>query len=58
MNTTLEDHIEADSNYQLLKTRRTRLGWQHRVSFDDLVREMVEADRIVMRDEQRRRERS
>jgi GDPmannose 4,6-dehydratase len=36
---------------------RTRLGWQHRVSFDDLVREMVEADRIVMRDERRRRER-
>jgi GDPmannose 4,6-dehydratase len=34
---------------------RTRLGWQHRVSFDDLVREMVDADRIVMRDEQRRR---
>jgi uncharacterized membrane protein (DUF485 family) len=28
VNTTLEDHIEADSNYQLLKTRRTRLGWQ------------------------------
>jgi GDPmannose 4,6-dehydratase len=24
---------------------RTRLGWQHRVSFDDLVREMVDADR-------------
>jgi GDPmannose 4,6-dehydratase len=36
---------------------RTRLGWQHRVSFDDLVREMVDADRIVMREEQRRRER-
>jgi GDPmannose 4,6-dehydratase len=36
---------------------RTRLGWQHRVSFDDLVREMVDADRVVMRDEQRRRER-
>jgi GDPmannose 4,6-dehydratase len=36
---------------------RTRLGWQHRVSFDDLVREMVDADRIVMRDQQRRRER-
>jgi uncharacterized membrane protein (DUF485 family) len=28
MNTTLEDHIEADPNYQILKARRTRLGWR------------------------------
>ena len=25
--TTLEDRIEADPNYQLLKSKRTRLGW-------------------------------
>jgi len=24
---TLEDRIEADPNYQLLKSRRSRLGW-------------------------------
>jgi GDPmannose 4,6-dehydratase len=34
---------------------RKKLGWTHRVSFDELVREMVESDRIVMRDEQSRR---
>jgi GDPmannose 4,6-dehydratase len=34
---------------------RQKLGWTHRVSFDELVREMVESDRIVMRDEQSRR---
>ena len=28
---------------------RTKLGWQHRVSFDDLVREMVEADVAQLR---------
>ncbi|PWB59708.1 MAG: GDP-mannose 4,6-dehydratase [Bradyrhizobiaceae bacterium] len=36
---------------------RARLGWRHRVTFGELVREMVEADRIVMRDEQRRKAR-
>ena len=25
--TTLEDRIEADPNYQMLKSKRTRLGW-------------------------------
>ena len=27
MTTALEDRILADPNYQLLKTKRTRLGW-------------------------------
>ena len=27
MTTALEDRIVADPNYQLLKSRRTRLGW-------------------------------
>jgi GDPmannose 4,6-dehydratase len=34
---------------------RQRLGWHHKVSFDDLVREMVDADRGVVKDENRRR---
>ena len=25
--TTIEDRIEADPNYQMLKSKRTRLGW-------------------------------
>jgi len=29
---------------------RARLGWKHRVTFDALVREMVEEDRRVLRD--------
>ncbi len=32
-----------------------KLGWRHRVTFDELVREMIESDRLVMRDEQSRR---
>jgi len=34
-----------------------RLGWRHRTTFDALVREMVDADLIAVRDEQRRRHR-
>ena len=36
---------------------RARLGWRHKTTFDALVREMVEADLIAVRDEQRRRHR-
>ena len=32
-----------------------KLGWRHRVTFDELVREMIESDRLVMRDKQSRR---
>ena len=32
-----------------------RLGWKHRVSFDALVKEMVEEDRKALRDEPKRR---
>jgi GDPmannose 4,6-dehydratase len=34
---------------------RQRLGWQHKVSFDDLVREMVECDLVTMKEESERR---
>jgi GDPmannose 4,6-dehydratase len=33
---------------------RAKLGWRHKVSFDELVREMVEADLAAFRGEQRR----
>jgi GDPmannose 4,6-dehydratase len=36
---------------------RQRLGWRHKISFDDLVKEMVEADLNVVRREQKRRNR-
>jgi len=36
---------------------RTKLGWKHKVSFDDLVREMVDADIQALRGETQRRNR-
>jgi GDPmannose 4,6-dehydratase len=36
---------------------REKLGWQHKTSFDDLVREMVGEDRKVVREENQRRNR-
>jgi GDPmannose 4,6-dehydratase len=33
---------------------RSRLGWRHRVCFDELVREMVDADLVAVATEQRR----
>ncbi len=37
---------------------RERLGWRHKVSFDELVREMVEADLAAFADDSKRRLRS
>ena len=34
---------------------RQRLGWRHKTSFDDLVKEMVEADLVAVRREKERR---
>src|SRR5262245_16241662 len=34
---------------------RAKLGWRHKKSFDTLVADMVEADRITIRDERERR---
>ena len=36
---------------------RQKLGWHHKVSFDELVREMVEADLVAVRSEHSRRSR-
>jgi GDPmannose 4,6-dehydratase len=33
---------------------RAKLGWRHRTSFDELVREMVQADMVAILEEQRR----
>ena len=59
--------IEIDANYfrptevDLLvgdpSKARQRLGWRHKTSFDDLVKEMVEADLTVVRRENERRNR-
>jgi GDPmannose 4,6-dehydratase len=36
---------------------RAKLGWRHKTSFDTLVADMVEADRLTVRDERERRNR-
>jgi GDPmannose 4,6-dehydratase len=36
---------------------RAKLGWRHKTTFDALVKEMVEADLVAVRDEQNRRHR-
>jgi len=36
---------------------RAKLGWKHKTSFDALVKEMVEADLLVIRNEKARRNR-
>jgi GDPmannose 4,6-dehydratase len=37
---------------------RSKLGWRHKTTFDALVKEMVEADLVAVRDEQHRRNRA
>jgi GDPmannose 4,6-dehydratase len=37
---------------------RAKLGWRHKTTFDALVKEMVEADLVAVRDEQNRRNRA
>ena len=56
--------VEVDARYfrptevDLLKgdpsKARSKLGWRHRITFDELVREMVDADLSAMRLEQKR----
>ena len=60
-------HIEVDPRYfrptevdTLLgdaSKARAKLGWKHKTSFDALVKEMVEAELLVIRHEQTRRNR-
>jgi GDPmannose 4,6-dehydratase len=49
---------EVDSLRGDASKARAKLGWQHKTTFDALVREMVEADLIAVRDEQTRRNRA
>jgi GDPmannose 4,6-dehydratase len=48
---------EVDSLVGDPSKARAKLGWRHKTSFDTLVAEMVEADRITVRDERERRNR-
>jgi GDPmannose 4,6-dehydratase len=47
------DSLLGDASKALAK-----LGWRHKTTFDALVKEMVEADLVAVRDEQNRRQRS
>jgi GDPmannose 4,6-dehydratase len=59
--------VEVDSRYfrptevdSLLgdpSKARAKLGWRHKTSFDTLVADMVDADRVTVRDERERRDR-
>jgi GDPmannose 4,6-dehydratase len=46
------DHLLGDPS-----KAREKLGWKHRRSFDDLVKEMVESDLEIVKREQQRRQR-
>ncbi len=48
---------EVDSLVGDPSKARAKLGWRHRTSFDMLVAEMVQADRVTVRDERERRNR-
>jgi GDPmannose 4,6-dehydratase len=48
---------EVDSLLGNPSKARAKLGWRHKTSFDALVAEMVEADRVTVRDERERRNR-
>jgi len=49
---------EVDSLLGDPSKARAKLGWRRKTSFDTLVADMVEADRITVRDERERRNRS
>jgi len=48
---------EVDSLLGDPSKARAKLGWRHKTSFDALVADMVQADRITVRDERERRNR-
>jgi GDPmannose 4,6-dehydratase len=48
---------EVDSLVGDPSKARAKLGWRHKTSFDTLVADMVEADRITIREERERRNR-
>jgi GDPmannose 4,6-dehydratase len=49
---------EVDSLLGDPSKAKAKLGWRHKTTFDALVNEMVEADLIAVRDEQKRRQRA
>ena len=48
---------EVDSLLGDPSKARAKLGWRHKTSFDTLVADMVDADRVTVRDERERRDR-
>jgi GDPmannose 4,6-dehydratase len=48
---------EVDSLVGDASKARAKLGWKHKTSFDTLVKDMVERDMLVIRNEQARRNR-
>jgi len=46
------DHLLGDAS-----KAQAKLGWRHKTSFERLVRDMVQADLVVIRKEQERRNR-
>jgi GDPmannose 4,6-dehydratase len=48
---------EVDSLVGDPSKARAKLGWRHKTSFDALVTDMVEADRVTVREERERRNR-
>src|SRR5437764_11909366 len=48
---------EVDSLLGDPSKARAKLGWRHKTSFDALIADMVEADRVTVRDERERRNR-
>jgi GDPmannose 4,6-dehydratase len=48
---------EVDSLLGDPSKARAKLGWRHKTSFDTLVADMVEADRVTVRDERERHDR-
>jgi GDPmannose 4,6-dehydratase len=49
---------EVDSLLGDPSKAEAKLGWRHKTTFDALVKEMVEADLVAVRDEEKRRQRS
>jgi GDPmannose 4,6-dehydratase len=49
---------EVDSLLGDPSKAEAKLGWKHKTTFDVLVKEMVEADLLAVRDEQKRRQRA
>ena len=49
---------EVDSLLGDPSKAEAKLGWRHKTTFEALVKEMVEADLVAVRDEEERRQRA